>query len=46
MSVTNLRFYIYIYIKNITIEGTVSQNFDIGLGLFSMKSRKYIQKSK
>ena len=31
-------------IKNIVIEGTVSQNFDIGPSSFSVKFRKYIQR--
>ena len=34
------------YIKNIAVEGNVSQIFDIGPGLFSIKSRKNIQKKK
>ena len=33
-----------IRIENIVIEGTVSQNFDIGPGSFSVKFRKTIQR--
>ena len=33
-----------IYVKNIVAEGTVSQNFYIGLGSFSVKFRKNIQR--
>ena len=33
-------FKFYSSIKNITVEGTVSQIFDIGPGSFSIKSRK------
>ena len=32
--------------KNIAVERKLSQIFDIGLGLFSTKSRKNIQKYK
>ena len=35
---------ISICIENIVIEGTVSQNFDIGPSSFSVKLRKYIQR--
>ena len=42
IKVTDLLF--CIHIKNVTGEGTVSQNFDIGPGLFFRKSRKYFQK--
>ena len=42
--IIDLKF--YIHIKNIAVEGTVSQIFDIGPGLFSIKSRKNIQKNK
>ena len=41
IKVTNLNF--FMHIKDITGEGTVSQNFYIGLGS-SRKSRKNIQK--
>ena len=33
-----------IYVENIVAEGTVSQNFYIGLGSFSVKFRKNIQR--
>ena len=33
-----------IYVKNIVAEGTVSQNFYIGLGSFSLKFRKNTQR--
>ena len=44
MQVTYLKF--YGYLKNIAVEGTVSQIFYIGLSLFSINSRKNIQKKK
>ena len=44
MKVTDLIF--YIHIENIAVEETVSQIFDIGPGLFFIKSRKNIQKNK
>ena len=34
----------YIHIKNIAVEGTVSQIFYMGPGFFPIKSRKNIQK--
>ena len=44
MQVTCLNF--YKYLKHIAVEGTVSQTFDIGPGLFSIKSRKNIPKNR
>ena len=44
IKITNLKF--YMHIKNITVERTVSQNFDVGPGLSLRKSRKNIQKNK
>ena len=35
---------LFICIENIVIEGTVSQNFDIGPSSFSVKFRKNIQR--
>ena len=35
---------LYIYVTNIAVEGTVSQNFDRGLSSFYKKSRKNILK--
>ena len=35
---------LFVCIENIVIEGTVSQNFDIGPSSFSVKFRKNIQR--
>ena len=40
----DLELQLSIYVKNIVAEGTVSQNFDIGPGSFSVKFRKNIQR--
>ena len=40
----DLELKLFICIENIVIEGTVSQNFDIGPGSFSVKFRKNIQR--
>ena len=37
LTMQDLTFKFYIHIKNITLEGTVSQIFDIGPGSFSIK---------
>ena len=37
LTMRDLTFKFYIHIKNITVEGTVSQIFDIGPGSFSIK---------
>ena len=42
IQVTNLKY--YIHIKNIAVEGIVSQIVDIGPGLFSIKSKKKYSK--
>ena len=40
MTMQDPTFKFYIHIKNISVEGTVSQIFDIGPGSFSIKSRR------
>ena len=44
LNMRDLESKLSIPIKNIVIEGTVSQNFDIGPSSFSVKFRKNIQR--